>query len=114
MRDFQILIQEDQGLDIDIVDGEASYVEYATRTQDQRAALAVYAIQGTVPGAPDYGVAWSDQYTQDNTVAQLNNQIQQQLAQEAGFTSGAPNTNSQYQAQMLVHEGSVGVLVMRG
>ena len=85
MRDFQVLIQEDEGLDIDIINGEASYVEYATRTQDQRAALAIYAVKGTVPGARDYGVAWSDQYTQDNTVAQLNNQIQQQLAQEAGI-----------------------------
>ena len=114
MRDFKLLILEDKGLDIDIVNGEAEYVEYETRTNDQRAAVSVYAVRGTVPGQPDYGVAWSDQYTQDNTVAQLSNQIQQQLQQEAGFSNGAPNTNSQYQAQLLVSQGDVGVLISRG
>ena len=114
MRDFRIDIIESQGVDINIVDGEAEYVEYESRTGDQRAALAVYAVKGTVPGNLDYGVSWSDQYTQDNTVAQLNNEIQQQLQQEAGFSNGAPNVNNQYSATTLIHDGEVGVIVRRG
>ena len=109
MRDFRVDILESQGIDIDIVDGEAAYVEYDTRTADQRAALAVYAVRGTVPGMPDYGVSWADQYTNQNTVAQLNNEIQEQ----AGFTEGAPNTATQYNAMLLVHEGEVGVIISR-
>jgi hypothetical protein len=114
MRDLRILILEDKGLDIDVIDGEAAYVEYESRTNDQRAALSVYAVRGTMPGLPDYGVSWADQYTQDNTVAQLSNQIQLQLQQEAGFSEGAPNTNSQYQAQILAQNDSVGVIITRG
>lgn len=114
MRDFKIDIIESQGVDINIVDGEAEYVEYESRTGDQRAALAVYAVKGTVPGNLDYGVSWSDQYTQDNTVAQLNNEIQQQLQQEAGFSNGAPDVNNQYSATTLIHDGEVGVIVRRG
>ena len=113
MRDFRVDILESQGIDIDIVDGEAAYVEYDTRTADQRAALAVYAVRGTVPGMPDYGVSWSDQYTNQNTVAQLNNEIQQQVQEQAGFTEGAPNTATQYNAMLLVHEGEVGVIISR-
>lgn len=114
MRDFKVDIIESQGVDINIVDGEAEYVEYESRTGDQRAALAVYAVKGTVPGNLDYGVSWADQYTQDNTVAQLNNEIQQQLQQEAGFSNGAPNVNNQYSATTLIHDGEVGVIVRRG
>lgn len=114
MRDFRIDILQDNLLDIDIVNGEVAYVDFDTRTNDQRAALAVAAIKGTVPGQPDYGVSWTDQFTQQNTVAQLNNEIQQQVQAQAGFTGDVPSNTTQYNAMVLVHEGEVGAIIMRG
>lgn len=115
MRDLKIYAMEDGGVDIDILEGEATYVDRSTQTNDQRAALSVYTVKGTVPGAPDYGVSWAEQYTNNNTVAQLSNEMNMQLQQYAGTSSEASMaTNTQYSANVLTYNGEVGVIVMRG
>lgn len=115
MRDCKVLTIENFGLDIDFIDGQPSMLDYADQTGDQRASLCVYAVKGTVPGASDYGVSWADQYSEDNTVTQLNNEIQQQLQTYAGATDNNPVTvNTTYQGTLLSKNGKLAVVITRG
>lgn len=112
MRDYKVnILKDNQGIDLDIVNGEPAYLDYESQTQDQRAALAAYTVKGTVPGALDYGVGWSQQFTQQNTVLQLNNEVQLAVQNEAV----TPNSQGQtYNALLLSHDGAVGAVIMRG
>lgn len=115
MRDFKIVSLENQGVDIDIIDGEAAYLDYEAQTGDQRAALAAYTVKGTLPGQLDYGVSWTAVYSGSSTVSQLNNELQLQIQQEAGSVDGeSMTTASHYQAVVLSSGGEVGALIVRG
>lgn len=118
MRDIALItltINDLSVLDIDIIDGEPDYLEEASQTNDQRAAVACYACKGTVPGMLDYGVSWGDVYTKDNTTMQLNNELQQQVQNYAGNSSEDYElTATQYSAQLLMSSEGIGVIVKRG
>lgn len=116
MRDFRILTLEEGGVDIDVIDGQADYLAYEEQTQDQRAALAVYAIKGSLPGAPDYGVSWGLEFSNTNgTAITISNECQQQLAEYAA--SSTPTSRivaTTYSATVIPRNGSLGVLVAKG
>lgn len=116
MRDWKILVIDESGVDIDVVNGEAAYLDYDTQTGDQRAALAAYQVKGTIPGLLDFGVSWAAQYSQDNTISMLNEEIQQQIALCAGNAASDKQMNSmsQYTSTLLPEGGNVGVLITRG
>lgn len=114
MRDIKLQVLQDYGLDVDIIDGEAEYLDYENQTSDQRAALSVYASKGTVPGALDYGISWSNEYTPQNTISQLNNEVQLQIQNEAGASEDDILSSSQYMGNIIASAGSVGVIITRG
>lgn len=107
MRDWKIVtVDEGHGVDIDIIDGEPSYLDYEDQTYDQRAALACYAQKGCLPGDEEYGVSWSDQYNEDFTVTNLDNELKQQVAKYAGA--------KQYSLLEVPQNGTIGVICLRG
>lgn len=118
MRDVKIISFERDGIsfiDLDIINGEPLWLDEASQTNDQRAALACYACKGTVPGLPDYGVSWGSVYDKSDTTIQLNNELQQQLTNYVGTvdTEGMlPQT--QYNATLLQDAGGIGVMIQRG
>lgn len=116
MRDIKIFSIDDVGLDIDIIDGYPVLLDSLGQTGDQRAAICTYAVKGTVPGASSFGVNWAEQYTQQNTIVQLSNELQQQLQMYAGYAddTSAVGMDSRYSAQVLTYKGEVGAIVMRG
>lgn len=115
MRDYKIVAVESQGIDIDIIDGEPEYLDYESQTGDQRAALAAYAVKGTLPGALDYGVSWGEVYSGQSSVSQLSNEVQLQIQNEAGASSENTSvTANQYQGLVATKDGDIGVIIMRG
>lgn len=113
MRDLLLLpLADESGVDIDIIDGEARYLSEASQTLDQRAAIAAYAVKGTMPGLPEYGVSWSEQYTRDHTLINLSNDINLQIQQLA--VSADSDSNSNYTPIVAAKNGGVGVLIVKG
>ena len=97
MRDLKIIVPEDRdragwNMDIDIIQGVPTLLEYERNTQDQRAALAAYTVKGTIPGKPDVGVDWSLLYNQGATVIDLDNSIKKAI-QEKASVIGTANQN---------------------
>lgn len=97
MRDLKIIVPEDRtkvdwNMDIDIIDGFPSFVSYERNTQDQRAALAVYTVKGTIPGMPDVGVDWSLLYNQGATVIDIDNEVKQNIQNKAAVVGTATQT----------------------
>ena len=86
MRDFRLITSLDGSfnLDIDIIDGQADLVFEADNTQDQRAAVAAYQAQGTIPGMENEGIRWQDLYTNDDTLINIDNQVKQNIQDKAG------------------------------
>lgn len=111
MRDCKILVLNDgTGVDIDIIDGTPTWLDYPDQTQDQRAALSTYCCAGTMPGNLDFGVHWGLEFSDDFTVTTLNSEIQMQLQNCAKSDIGE---GTSYQG-ILIPEGSqIGVLVTR-
>lgn len=115
MRDYKIVTIEEQGVDIDIVNGEPVYLDYESQTGDQRAALSTYAVKGTLPGNLEYGVSWGEVYSGGSSVTELNNEIQLQIQNEAGYTDADGNTvDSTHAGTVLKVNGKVGVVITRG
>lgn len=119
MRDFKIITpsnaEDTWSIDIDIIDGEAAYLDEASQTNDQQAALSIFACKGTVPGMTDFGISWGDVYGQKSTALQLNNEMQQQLQTYVGSSSEDNMlTNNTYDAMLLDETGGMGVLIYRG
>jgi hypothetical protein len=86
MRDFKLITSTDNSfsLDIDIIDGQADLVFEEQNTQDQRAAVAAYQAQGTIPGMENEGIRWQDLYTNDETLINIDNQVKQNIQTKAG------------------------------
>lgn len=114
MRDFRLSVIEDTGLDIDIINGQAVLLDEESQTTDQRAAVAVYAMKGTVPGAEDFGMSWADTYSRNTTSMQLSNEAQLQVQNYAGNSGNSVSLNSQYSTLLLQTSNKTSVLVMRG
>lgn len=116
MRDLKIVTTSDNLVDIDVVDGEALWLDEESQTTDQRAAIAVYEITGSIPGALTIGVPWGGLYNQQNTALELSNAAQQQIDQWAGQANADTmlQTTTTYQTLMLQQDGELGVVVMRG
>lgn len=88
MRDILVVTpadttQTDWNLDIDIIDGQPVLLPEEDNTQDQRAALAAYQAEGTIPGMPDVGISWSQLYTKDRTLVNINDQVQKNIQDKA-------------------------------
>lgn len=119
MRDVKIItVVDDEDvshIDLDIIEGSPAYLDEANQTTDQRAALVCYAAKGTVHGSLDYGVSWADTYSQDNTILQLNNELQQQIDNYVGDSNDEYNlSQTQYTPQLLMSDEGIGVAVYRG
>ena len=78
MRDI-LLIQSDDILDIEIVNGEPEYVREEDNTNDQRAAVGAFIAKGTVPGMPDLGVDWGSFYDNSASLLDMDNQIKMNI-----------------------------------
>lgn len=119
MRDVKLITQKDNewGIDLDIIDGEPAWLDEAGQTTDQRAAVSVYTMQGTLPGMLGYGVAWGDVYNQSMSIVDLNNQVQQQLDSYADVSDdGAQGVDASqsYIPYMLADESGIGIAVVKG
>lgn len=86
MRDLKLITSTNNSfsLDIDIIDGRADLVFEEHNTQDQRAAVAAYQAQGSIPGLEYEGIRWQDLYTNNETLIDIDNQIQQNIQAKAG------------------------------
>ena len=86
MRDFKLITSVDNSfsLDIDMIDGQADLVLEEQNTQDQRAAVAAYQAQGTIPGMENEGIRWQDLYTNDETLINIDNQVKQNIQNKVG------------------------------
>lgn len=94
MRDIKLIVPSDLtnsswNLDIDIVHGYPVFVDFERNTQDQRAAVAMYTVKGTIPGKPDSGVDWSRLYNQDASILDIDNEIKQNIQDKAAITGTA-------------------------
>lgn len=93
MRDIKLITpgSSDAGwnLDFDFIDGVPVFVNTERNTQDQRAAVSAYMVQGTVPGKPDVGINYSDLYTQNTTIVSLDNNIKQNIQKNAAIPGSA-------------------------
>ena len=116
MRDYKVYSIEDGGVDLDIIDGEPEYLYSETQTTEQRASLAVYCVKGSLPGQPEFGVSWGTEFSQQNTITTLNNEIQQQLNDCASVSDPQSNNAASTPTALLIPQdsGTVGVLIMRG
>lgn len=110
MRDCAILTIEGFGVDLDIVNGVPEYISDYLNSEDQRAALAVFMCKGTIPGALDTGVSWSEEYNPMRNAMLISNEAQMQVQELA--SSSKPTTN--YGVTMLGTNDSLSCLIMRG
>ena len=97
MRDLKIIVPADRdtagwNMDIDIIDGFPTLLDFERNTQDQRAALAAYTVKGTIPGKSDVGVDWSLLYNQGATVIDIDNEIKQNIQDRAAVIGTATQT----------------------
>lgn len=69
-------------LDLNIKNGQLEMLQRASFTNDQRAALIAYKMNGQVPGAVDDGINWSSYYTEEGSLMQINNQIIQAIQEQ--------------------------------
>lgn len=93
MRDLLVIIPTDPEatwtLDFDFIDGVPRLVPAERNTQDQRAAISAYMIKGTVPGMTKLGIDWSQLYTQQSTLLNIDNSVKQNIQQYAGIPGSA-------------------------
>lgn len=89
MRDLKIIVPTDPAketwnMDIDVVNGVPSLMDYPRNTQDQRAAISAYMVKGTIPGKPNTGIDWSLLYMQNATILDVDNAIKRNIQNNAG------------------------------
>ena len=94
MRDLKLIVPIDRSkaswnLDIDVINGVPTFVDYVRNTQDQRAAVATYMVKGSVPGRPETGVDWGRLYTQDATILDIDNEIKRNIQDKAAIPGSA-------------------------
>lgn len=97
MRDLKLIVPQDRNdktwnLDIDIINGVPTFVDYVRNTQDQRAALATYMVKGSIPGRPESGIDWGRLYTQDATILDIDNEIKRNIQDKAAIPGTASQT----------------------
>lgn len=115
MRDVLVVTPpSDEGgwdIDIDIVNGTPRYVPSVKSTQDQRAALAALICKGTIPGMEDEGVAFGNLLDDENTLIDMNNQVQRQIQKYAAY--GDEASLIQYIPMYTIKGGTVSIAVYR-
>ena len=109
MRDV-LLTYDNDILDLDIVDGEPRYVQYAENTDDQRAAVGAYMSKGTIPGMLEQGINWMDLYAKKSSLIDVDNQTKQQMSSFASSESGT----SGYTPIYIKEKGQMKIVVVRG
>lgn len=70
---------DNYNLDLNIFNGEPVFLAMEEQTDDQRAAIVAYKIEGSVPGALGDGIDWSNFYDGKGTLVDVNNEITQQV-----------------------------------
>lgn len=118
MRDVK-MIQPSEGtdwqLDIDVINGVPEYLSAAELTSDQRAGMAAFITQGSIPGMLDVGVRWSDYFQEQASdgYVKITNQMNQ-LVQTYGTSPEDRDSNKQYSPLALLDEnGAISVHVIR-
>lgn len=115
MRDVLIVTppddKQDWNIDIDIVNGVPRYVSTVENTQDQRAALAALICKGTIPGMNEEGITFGNILEDQDTLVDLNNQVQRQIQKYAAY--GDSSKLIQYIPMYSMKEGTVGITVYR-
>jgi hypothetical protein len=118
MRDLLLIVPDQPGqgwnLDFDIINGRPTYVPEARNTQDQRAAVAAYIFQGSIPGKPDIGVNWSSLYEADyeKTLVTVDNTLKQNIQQYAATPS--LSTNNMYVPVYNVSKDGIELTIYQG
>lgn len=116
MRDLKLIMPTDPStswtLDFDVIDGFPQFVQYARNTQDQRAAVAAYTVQGSIPGKADIGINWGGLYEQDNeTLVQIDNEIKQAIQQ---YTAVTDDPLGQYVPTYKQSDGVMQLTILQG
>lgn len=112
MRDLKLYYTEEQGFDINIVDGYPEDVDYENQTQDQRAAIGAVFEKGTLPGDLDVGVDWGRLYSKEDSMIDISNEVSAMVQRVAGGNGQADGT---YLPIFVPDEnGAVKVTVMKG
>lgn len=83
MRDI-MLITYDENLDIEIEDGFPVLLPDTVDNNDQRACVSAYMAKGTVPGAPDIGVDWSQLLMGRENLINIDNDVKRAIEDNGG------------------------------
>lgn len=83
MKDV-MLITYDDILDIEIEDGFPLLLEDHIPNNDQRSCVSAYMAKGTVPGASDVGVDWSQLLIRKENLINIDNDIKRSIETNGG------------------------------
>lgn len=112
MRDIKLYYIEETGFDINIIDGEPEYVDYANQTQDQRAAIGAAIEKGSIPGNESFGADWAAVFDKESSLLDLANEVQENVNNVAG---GDGQMSGMYMSMLVPKsDGSVTTTVMKG
>ena len=79
-----MLITYDEFLDIEIEDGYPVYLPKDKDNNDQRSCVSAYMTRGTVPGAPDVGVDWSQLLMGKEHLINIDNDVKRAIEDNGG------------------------------
>lgn len=79
-----MLITYDEYLDLEIEDGFPELLPQNVDNNDQRACVSAYLTKGTVPGAPDIGVDWSQLLIRKENLLNIDNDIKRAIEKNGG------------------------------
>jgi len=83
MKDV-MLITYDNYLDLEIEDGFPVLLPDNIDNNDQRACVSAYMAKGTVPGAPDIGVDWSQLLMGKENLINIDNDVKRAIDDNGG------------------------------
>jgi len=83
MKDV-MLITYDGLLDLEIEDGFPELLPSNIDNNDQRACVSAYMAKGTVPGAPDIGVDWSQLLMGKENLINIDNDVKRSIEKNGG------------------------------
>lgn len=114
MRDIKLFVDEDSNLvDVDVVNGEPVLLDFAEQTGDQRAAVACFISKGTLPGNLDFGISWGQMYTNDSTLIDFSNELQQSVQHATEDLERNYTVADSYNPQIVVNGSELGVIITR-
>lgn len=114
MRDIKLFVDEDSHIvDIDIIDGEPTWLDFDKQTGDQRAAVACFVSKGTLPGNLDFGISWGQMYTTDSTLIDFSNELQQSVQHATEDLASDYTVADSYNPQIVLSGSDLGVIITR-